>query len=504
MAWQESFIIDGVASTGLIAGPEAAGGNYGSISVTHTDGVLEQFQIKSTGLIVTDNNGLLSNGTVSKGGSAVASNGGTIRQITAQVSGYVIASNGGVAQDISFTGKGFVYAYQGGTVKNVNVTNNASVFVSGGVVDGGTVTSGLLKVYTGGVSGVHFVKAASLDIANNGTLLAGNVIDVGAWKNNTGAYTDENGVILGAINTSAVLVGGGVVFSGLNCTNNSKWTFFDGAKALDTTIGNGTLLVSNGGVISGGEMTAGAISAYESGVVSSISVTGGKITVYAGGSIGGVDLQAADILNIWENGVLFGSNTIAAGAWTGNATAFTGADGVISSASIYRNITIGDGAVFGGLVGTGAYTFKLTSGAEVRDVTINGTGGLELYDGALVLGGTLTAGSIAANGGIVSNVTVNGGNVTVADGAEVRGGTLAGGNIAVGDGGLANNVAVNGGNIAANGGGVSNVTVNGGNVTVADGAEVRGGTLTSGNITASEGGVVRDVTVNGGKPCKKL
>ena len=365
-----------------------------------------------------------------------------------------------------------LHVSDGAKVYDADIAGGRLYVSSNGVASNVTMAQGMCNVYSGGsLVGIDATAATANALRlSSGTYLAGTVkIAAGVWQNNTAAFTGEDGVISGAlVRVQDFAIGDGVSFRGIDWRGGG-WNFHvsSGAKVYDTVVNsNGRLYVYDGGLVSGGRIEAGRvyvsggvaeglklntanyIYVYDGGVASDIEVTAGRLTLDSGASAGGVTATGANTLDIGAGACLFGANNITAGAWYNNTAAFTGEDGVISSAVVrMQDFSIGSGAAFRGLSWTGAYNLHISSGAAVYDPSLILNGSMYVYNGGLVSGGTMEAGKVfVSSGGVVESLGLNAANAYVsvyAGGVASNVGIGGNGRVYIYDGGVVSGVKVN-------------------------------------------------------------
>ena len=288
----------------------------------------------------------------------------------------------------------------------------------------------------------------------------------------------------------------------------------EGGVASNATVSTGgNIYASNGGLVSDGVASAGAITARNGGTVSNVNVEGAaRAFIYSGG--------------VWSGGVISG---------TGENDNYDTLGG-----GIMRGVTIKAGTVVGArfagnladtirVEGGGLHIQRGGSGANITqvggNVYISGSGAARSYvSGLYIQGGTCALNALAD----VENVTVTGGQLNVSA-VKVKNLSVTGaghftlavagyylfGNVNFAAGTLTNDAdahAVNGTiydlNLGMNGyygHGItlSNYTHTGGTCYVIDDAVVDGGLVTAGTMQAlnnvsANGAVIKNVTFTGG------
>ena len=462
---------------------------------------------------------------------------------------YIYVSSGASLLAPSVTALAKVYIYDGGLISGGSmIDGNVEVSSDGATLDF-NVNGGTLAVRTGGVLWKGVIAAdgsmtvgaggtiadvtvhgeGTLNITDHNAIMQGvNRIDQGAWKNNTDAFTGEDGVISGAVIKLDLHIGSGVAFRSPTLNVNGRGLrVSSGATVYAPIISNGGRLYAyDGAQVSGGTVTGnGLVLVSEGGFVSGITVSDGSLRVSNGASAAAVRASGAGSLDIDVGGLLLGGNTIVLGAWKSNTAAFTDEAGVISGAVIYRNISIGSGVVMGGLskTNTSNVRFTIASGAQVRDISLTGVNGGLVVSGGLVSGGSMTAGGITIYDGVLSDVEVRSGTlsisggtvadlnvvskgkITIGDGFTLAGdinfvaGALTGDADAIAAGGVIENLDLAVGGTFGSGITLSNFTQSAGTVIVRDtGAGVVGAVVYGGNMLVGDTVTASDIRIENG------
>ena len=222
-------------------------------------------------------------------------------------------SSGGVAESVAMPG-GQLHVSEGGIASKVDIGGGTAYVSEGGLVAGGSISSGLILVYDGGevagvtatggsirvsagatASGITAAGAACLQIYDGVTLLGRNDITLGAWYQNTTAFTGEDGIISGAVLKQNLTIGSGVSFGGLTFNSNKELHVGSGAALYDPSLTSTgvNVYVYDGALVSGGSMTRGTLTVRD-GVVSDVDVrsgdlmiSGGRVDLPSGGTFSG-------------------------------------------------------------------------------------------------------------------------------------------------------------------------------------------------------------------------
>lgn len=371
--------------------------------------------------------------------------------------------------EVGYLGSGVLRVQNGGAV----LADNASIgFVGDGAatVDGaGSLLHVLNGLTVGGVAG------GALTISNGGTLAASAAI--GAFANEVGSITVTGtnstwtsgafGVVVGQNGTGSLLVSNGGLVSSTGASvgdlagSNGTLTVTGAGSALTSTgIGN-QVLIGNSGTGSLQIASGGAVNdAF--GIIGSNIGAAGSATVDGPGSqwnnTGYLAIGAAGngSLTISNGGVVIDG----AGGFVGSAVAGTGAVSVIGANSTWANA----GAIMVGNSGTG--TLAVSNGG-----TVGSDGG--------------TVGNFAGSSG---SVTVTGANSVWAGGAgDVTVGRYGSGSMLISNGGKVSNAnAVLGQFLGSTG----TVTVDGAGSSWTNAGALQVGIGGNGTLTISNGGAV--------------
>lgn len=409
-----------------------------------------------TGL-TTVTNGTLAlglNGTLGSAGSVTVSGGSLIFGNALQTLSNVILT-GGVISGGTIT-SGNLFNLQNGTTGSV-LTGAAKLTKSGT----GSVTLSALNLYTGGtdVNGGLLTAAIDNALPSGGSLsLSAGTLDLGMTTQTAGAVVLSGGSLSGGtLNATGYLLTGGTIT-----------TVLGGGTALLTVNGSSTVNLNaaatygGGTTVNSGTLVLGVTNTLLN--TGTVGLTGGEL------SLGG-NLQTIGILNL--DGGLLRSGTLNGSAYLLNA-----------------------GSVSAILSGTAALT-KAGSG----NVTLSG---VNTYSGATQInGGTLTAGTgalansptLSVSGGSLAAVDFKtGASLTLSTGSATASFTGAGGTL----GAVSNaNTAANSLLFSATSGTITVASLTGeGNTRFASDAEITDGGISAGVVTV--GGSLRASTIGGG------
>ncbi|MDB5325353.1 MAG: hypothetical protein JWM57_922 [Phycisphaerales bacterium] len=478
-----------LTNNSTIQGETSAGGSIGAneLSVTNS----------ATGLINANVSGLTLVVDPAAGTSTLI-NAGTLR-----------ASNGGVLQ-LSGSGGG-TFANTGGTIQAQN--GSSVTLVSGAAVTGGTLTTaGTGTINTSNATLVGLINAGSLVVANNTTLtLSGTITNNGTiLANSIGNLTD-----ITTDGTSATLNGSGTVTlqsaarirGGGTFTNNST---IQGETSSSGSIGaNDTNIVNHGTInansatglslvldpLSNGSLVNTATLQASGGGRLVLTGSGGGDFANTGGTI---QALAGSIVRLDSNASVTGGTLGAVGTGvveTNNAT-LTGLT-TSGTVNVLNNTTL---TLVGTVVNNGAINFNsignitelFTNGA---DVTLSGSGTVNLTSAARIRGGGTFTNNITLQGDTNSSTSIGNNDTTLVNNGLIIANNA--GTVLVldpGTGGLTNN-----GTLRASGTGTLLLTGSGGGaftntghvIEALAGSQVRlnaSASITGGTLSSVSGG----------------
>ncbi len=499
-------ITGGTYVTWLNAGYQSVTGGYGlgtsyddtitsgGTEVVGSDGTVYR-SVLSSGAVGTILGGGTSLSANIAGGTETVSSGGILSTGTVSNNGSIFVSSGGYASSVDIS-QGYVEVTSGGIGSEFSASNGGTIQIDGGasvshpvVNSGGTLTIASGAVISNGATinaspdtSVVVPSGATADyvVTNNGTTL----ITPGATILNDVVYATGSGTTL---------------LSGSGATIGTALAGFNPNSSLAS---RGTIAVSNGGVLSAATVQLGGAVILGSGgtVGGTLSLLGGTGSFLSGGKMDTTTpLQVSGI-----------STSMPMGTWVGaplNTVTF-GAALYVDSGYNFTEIDVGSKAtatINGGTVGT----FTIGSGGTD---TITG--------GASVTSLAATSGLSTISGGTVDSFTATGGTNNLAAGASINTFNVTGGVNSIGSGVLVNTLSAGpGASLAlASGASVSNVTLNGVNLTVpqggagitllsalngatsiiSSGARIDSVFLSSGNATVTSGAFISRLTIMSG------
>ncbi|GBR51368.1 outer membrane protein [Neokomagataea thailandica NBRC 106555] len=222
-------------------------------------------------------------------------------------------------------------------------------------------------------------------------------------------YNDPS--VLSSIAGTVVLSNGGTLSGGMVISGGAVSAASAGHLA-------GNIQVSSGGSVSGGY--ADSLTVNSGGIVSGTSVSsGGYIDLKIGASASTLDIKSGGWANL-SSGVHLGGSTIEAGGtiYVVSGGYFYGGNNIYGTAT-----ATGSGSVLNGYVMSGGVEIA-QNGAEIYWNTVNAGGTAIVSSGGLLyLGGVNSGGTaIVSSGGTVSNYNVySGGNLNVISGGVISG-----------------------------------------------------------------------------------
>ena len=415
-------ISGGVTSTGLVAGNSTVpAAQYRIINVSGAKAVLN-------------------NGVVSSGGSLTASAGALINGVTAYAGGSMRCYSGGVASNL---------VCSGGSVRFDGGAAAYGVIASGGTVSFKTRVD---NVQVGANGKIGFEGGAG--IGGNRTNFTSTQL-VGGTQYYNMHINCTNGVLTGSISKTFGIYSG-IVANNMSIVSGGNFFVNSGGVMSGGTMVGGLLQLRNGAVCNGFTMSGGTVSASNGSILRDLTVSGGVLTVVNGAPT--YDLRVeGDTARV----ALYGGTVLG-----GGRTNFT-AGQINAGADFVNNVNCTNGEL------TGVLNKNLTirAGIHAEDLSIINLG-LTLSSGALMNGGTVTAGA----------------STLISSGAVVNGILYNGGSCVLNSGGMADDIVVSGG----------------GTATIYNGATVRGATLRSGSVTVLDGAPVYDLQVSGDNTLVKL
>jgi autotransporter passenger strand-loop-strand repeat protein len=451
------------------------GGVYSGLIVSsgHTLKVLSggtdlDATVRSGGALIVGSDGTDSGATILKGGVEKVTFGGASIDVALKSGGTEIVSGGGVASDTNVSSGGALVVSSGGTADPSTIFSGGSETVSAGGTDlGAQVAGGRLFVLSGGT-------AVGGAISSGGTeIVSGHGFDA-----------------------SATVFGGGKLF------------VRSGGSAVDITIASGgTAINSVGGSFDAAVSATDFGTLINSGAVNvqnGATQTVGAAALNNAGSINLLGTFSATELLIEQNVTLSGGGTV---SMSGNQSLITGGSGF--TLTNVNNKIIGAGEIgdshftinnqSSGVINGNGTAIRLELVANVTNAgLIEGTTsqGLFIDSATLINSGTIAALGTGASV-VITNETVINSNpkaliLASGNGAQVKlvGETIVGGTLKTSAGGT----------IAAQFGAVSGVTIAASSLIEVNNVIFSGGTIGAGAVVETSGGnvVVSGTVSNGG------
>ncbi|MCB8875445.1 Hint domain-containing protein [Acidisoma silvae] len=451
----EGSAIDTVIDQGAY---EAINGNWSGMSTTT---VASGSTVHSGGLIGVDTYGTLADVSLRSGGVVLVQSGGIVSGGSIESGGYLIMTPGAVVTDMpagaAIVQSGIVViqsfsdvALQSSSLSQDLGSGVEELVLPGGVVSGGTLSSGAaLHVYSGGLTS-DVTLSGSFEVVSSGGIASGTIIDQASVE-----YVFSGGFASGTVVVSgfAIVEAGGsatgvTVSAGGNLTVDGSYnvssvagvvtgaTILDGATLYVGFVGSATdVTVQSGGAayifgtLSSGSLESGAYAIVESavskveasgaaGILADSVISGAAVVVESGGVLTGDRISDGSVVLV-ESGGSSVDTTVSAGGTlillSGAAVSTTTASGgaIITSGAVAiagpSSVTVSMG-VDSAAVGSGTSAYIL-SGGVASGVVVQNYGSLEVQSGGTAINTVLTAGGalVVDSGAIVSGaVTFSG------------------------------------------------------------------------------------------------
>ena len=343
--------------------------------------------------------------------------------------GIVTVSSGGYSFDETFYCSTIVEGSgdSSGTIERATIGSGITVLVSGGRLEGKTVSNATVWMSGGyvGLSGVEGLRATVLQ----GTFWASS-------GNMSSAYVGTGGklyMMQGATAAKISVSSGGHCGVGSDCIVSSA--------DVGTSVGStrGTMGISSGGRLISARVAVGTIdvglggsattlvftyggSAIVKGYVSSALVSSGSVTVSSGGTVASTTLRKGT-LNVF--------GTVSSARTESGTQLVVSSGGIVRSGAVFGSATISQNATaYGLLIVSGGSmsvlgqavdlyaldaTVDVRSGGTATNGTVSSGGTFTLYNSAIALGCTIASGGLMkiSSGALYNNFKVlNGGKVT--------------------------------------------------------------------------------------------
>ena len=304
------------------------------------------------------------------------SSGGAAARTTVTDYGHIYVSSGGRADDILVQSNGEIHVLQGGFLQGTTVNSNGRIYLSSGAQAENTNLSG----------GAMWVSSSAR--AQNNTLISGAslIVDGQVSRTNIG----ESGrldLFSSAVARETTVSSGGVLH------------IVYGGSAFDTTFLSGGSAHFEGAFLSNTQITSGAKIHMEDVILEKAVVEETASLILTSGHLKGGEISGALTVEsysslkdtvIGEQGVAY----ILAMAEAENITVDTLGNLFVGMAGSVTGLTLKEGMV------------HVATGGRLADISIEGTGKLFLYGGALL------DGEINVNGTVIlDDLAVNNGNI---------------------------------------------------------------------------------------------
>ena len=413
-----------------------------------TKGVTSSYLVLNNDSMYVSKGGTADNTQVNYEGSMTILNGGTANT-TMLKNGLLTISKGGLANIIDIN-RGSAVIVKGGSASNANVGSpdgyGGSVALNGTLNSAKLYYSGLVNVGKGGIASDVTVYYGGLLTVGNGGKAYNTVIS-------SGLLEVFGGIVSGATFSSGyfTLSRGTINNISLNKAGGSIGP--EGGTINDFTL-NGSSIILHGGTINNGTVTGnGELVAYSGAKVNSITFHNGYLNVWSNGTANKITLEEGGMINVFSGGKASnvivssgGSMSIDSGAVvtnltiTGGNTADVGKgiyDGRLAahSGSIIKGLTIGSGTSIGLFYGCSATKVKWTPGNGVVNISSEakisftskysgvyvGSNGASVSQDQKLVSVTLKKGDSAyvAKGGVASGLEIaSGGSVFIWNGGK--------------------------------------------------------------------------------------
>ncbi|WP_296341163.1 autotransporter-associated beta strand repeat-containing protein [Reyranella sp.] len=369
---------------------------------------------------------------------------------------------------LSITGAGNVTltgtnSYSGGTTVSGGTLTGTTSSLQGNILNNAAVvfdqsTDGTYGGAMSGTGGLTLTGPGNVTLTGANTYSGGTTVSGGTL---TGTTTSLQGNIL---NNAAVVFG--------QSTDGTYSGAMSGTGGL-TKNGAGNLTLTGANTYSGGTTVSGGVllgttTSLQGNIVNNAAVVFGQSTdgTYSGAmsGTGGLTKNGAGNLTLTGTNTYTGGTMVSGGTLTGTTSSLQG--NIVNNAALVFDQST-NGTYAGAITGTGS-------------LTKTGTGLLSLTGNNVVGGGTtVSAGVLAVNGSLTSNVVVGtggmiGGSGTIIGQLTSTNGTVAPGN-SIGTLNVTGNFVQNGGiyQVEANSGGQNDKIVATGTATLGGGATVQ-------------------------------
>ena len=378
---------------------------------------------------VLENGMVASSVNVTSGGVLNISKGGLVSQTTVNSSGVIAIYEGGVLKNAAINKCGTVNVHSGGTANNVILYHQMDAgAVQGLLIESGGIVNDTV-VESGGLLQIKEDSVANSTIVNNNGWINLEGTANGVTVSSGGGVRGSDGKLTGKISfeTGAMVTGSGTLDFDITRTAPDADALVNDLSPVLPQQFTYTLTVEGTEVDGSYKLAEGATDFNQTiTVVNTSGTTLDTLTVEGGTKTIGDQKYTLTLTPGGLLGVTLGEvGSSGEGEGGGNIGGDTGGG---SSSEI--DITVGEGGSSGGgavtsatpdITGPLTSEFNLTSGMLGSAVQINMGGRLNVFDGGVTSETTVNSSGClyVSSGGRATNVTENGGYVSVQEGANV-------------------------------------------------------------------------------------
>ena len=478
----------------------SSGGTANSTTVTSDGhmhisrgGVANSTTVNSKGSMHISSGGTANSTTVNSGGFMHISSGGTANSTTVTTFGFMHVSSGGMANSTTVS-KGYMYISSGGTateiIENggyVGAAEGANVTFASNTIEGVNLSQARMTVHSNTIANSITVNVSgSMYIYSGGTATGvienGGYVSIAEGANVTFASnTIENLVVSGG----SMTVHSNTIANSTTIDGRAYVTIFSSGIANNTIVKNGSMFISDGGIISntilsGMATSYGIVSAFlfisSGGTANSTTVNNyGKMHISSGGTANSTTMSG-------------GSMTISSGGVANSTTINSKGSMLISSGRVANSTTVNSGG-----------DMTISSGGTANSITVNVSGSMYIYSGGTANSTTVNSkGSMHIfNGGMANSTTVNsGGIMTISSGGTAENTVVfSGGSMYLSGGIVRNTELTSGGRIKLNDGIVETINVHSNAFLTTSETTVSGLTVLERGVAYISGGNISDSLV---------
>lgn len=403
----------------------------GNLLDVFSGGTATRTNISGGGLTVFKD-GLAASTTVNGNGSMFVSSGGTATNTTLNYASMFVCS-GGTAINTNVNTYGLMVISSGGTATGINTSGSMPrlfITVAPDTVINGTYNNTPFSLQDGKLDSFTILNSCRVDVVSGGT--ADNlVVSWGFFDVSSGGTATRT--TIGHLGNMKVSEGGCVTGTVLEGTYASM-CILSGATISETTVSNGTVLVSDGGkvintnidggrmfVCEGGSATSaivtqqGAIIIEENASATSMTISsGGTLTIMQGAYAIGIDAKNGAVLNL-----TLSSGTIISGNYDGKQIGIQ--NGKLTGYSVNSDCCLD---IFEGCAAESAiinqYGSMYIFSKGIATGTIVSGGSMNIYSGGTAVSTMVNEGIMYIDDGGTANAIIeNGGYVSAAEDANI-------------------------------------------------------------------------------------